>query len=704
MRTSPATVFTMNEKKLLGADMHWVIELTDGASTWYFGDTMMELTEGFVYPLMKSNWTITQRMDPFSKNWSIGTLTIKLKNGYYKKDTSSDDVRASDELAGIRGQAATLYAITGSGGVITSLASHALDYFNGVVVVPPEYDDDEVSIKIYDVGKTLHTTLPQNTIGSEWADAPLQTINDKIPLCYGTFTLTGGVSESFDYSGLGMAKGVRVSKSPFGIAVFGDHISKSISNMVLLDGWEDPASYNICTYDEDYDSAYTVAYTGTSVKVDAYMRLADNEDDGWSDSESLEPPDNPENIWDRDESTYASMNDSIDDGTDTEARAAFHITSWPGEYIHYVLVSARVNDVSGSSEAVTVKLVDIENDTVIATGALSGNTPLAWYATSDLSSSVQSNGTPNGVYISMPYTSDPEADGTPDNEEMLRVYDLHIQVRYGPTEHWDVYAEVEGREYGAWIDEHSASSYTEGDLIEDPAGIIESILIDELGLTYNDIDMDSFDASENSDVVMRINLHSDNEAMSNEVIKQICEQSTFAFCFTAEGKAKLIPLNDDSPTTDATIPWSHIIPGSLKISKSDYIINNLIVNSKYQQEYSGVYRDRDEYDDATSQAAFGTLKYEASWQNIEGTSAAHVAGHLVTASTGIWSNEHTEIEFDMKGFTGVRHEIGDWIELDDETVDGHLLCYGESWSGKQFLITGLTQKNNSTHITAIELH
>jgi len=56
-----------------------------------------------------------------------------------------------------------------------------------------------------------------------------------------------------------------------------------------------------------------------------------------------------------------------------------------------------------------------------------------------------------------------------------------------------------GRIFGSWIDEDSRNNgYDAGDLISNPAYIIESLLRDELGLVTAQIDITSFDAAGNT--------------------------------------------------------------------------------------------------------------------------------------------------------------------------------------------------------------
>jgi len=287
---------------------------------------------------------------------------------------------------------------------------------------------------------------------------------------------------------------------------------------------------------------------------------------------------------------------------------------------------------------------------------------------------------------------------------LLTINELRLLVKYvlrasGPY----AWAACEGRKYGSWISSRS-SNYSSGAMIEDPAGIIESILRDEFSLASDDIALTSFIDAENTSVKARLNLHSKNDLTLNEAIRQLAEQSTFAFFWSAANKARLIPLNDSSPTTNRTIPWSHIKKGEIKCGKTVNVINKLNVESRWHAE-ADVFRDSDTYEDATSQTAIGrTITYDAEWPNISGTSAAHVGTFLVNSTNGIWSKEHNVIEFETVGFANADLEIGDWIELDDDTVDPHRLLFGSSWSGVQFLVTSIRQGIESTKITAIELY
>ncbi len=300
----------------------------------------------------------------------------------------------------------------------------------------------------------------------------------------------------------------------------------------------------------------------------------------------------------------------------------------------------------------------------------------------------------------------PTADNIPGNQAILEVNEFRLRIGFDLVAKPEIYfAECEGREYGGFIGGRG-SNYSAGSMIEDPAGIIESILRAEVGLLDADIDLPSFIDAENTAIKSRINFHSDNEMDSNLAIRQISEQSTFAFFYSAAGKAKLVDLSDTTPTTAARgvhpiiIPFSHIKKDSLKISKERKIFNTLTYKSRFQQEYDK-FRDTTLLTDATSVTNFGTRPYEAKWPNLAGSSASTIAAFLV-GTDGIFSNQHNFIQFETLGYLYADLEIGDWFEMSVD-IDPHLLLFGDSWLNHQFLPIGITQLEDSTKIIGIEL-
>lgn len=270
-----------------------------------------------------------------------------------------------------------------------------------------------------------------------------------------------------------------------------------------------------------------------------------------------------------------------------------------------------------------------------------------------------------------------------------------------------ILAEVKGRMFGTWIDEGGRSNtYNANDLIEDPAFIIESILRDELGLASADIDTASFDAAANSMVRARLHINSDNEGDALSFIRQITEQSTFAFTVSGVSKPRLINLDASSPTIARTLDLADIGGDvkSLEISKNARIINDLKIKHRFMEEY-GDYQSYANYTDTTSQSDLGIFTQEFEWPNITlriGDTAADIY-EVAQLIKDKWAVQRATIRVACPGIRNSDLEVGDWIRLDPTTINPHILCYGASWSGLNFLISRVRHTPVSTMIEAINL-
>lgn len=294
--------------------------------------------------------------------------------------------------------------------------------------------------------------------------------------------------------------------------------------------------------------------------------------------------------------------------------------------------------------------------------------------------------------------------------------------RYGSWSYWKIqqaergvytpgqssvaaYAACKGRAYGAWIDEVGrTNSYNAGDVIEDPAGIIEDILRSELGLASEDIDVASFDLAYNANVKARLHISSDNESDAFSFIRKLSEQSTFAFCMDGISKPRLVDLKTTTPTISRILDAADIDIDSLVVDKVDEseIVNDIKVNHRYMEEYDSML-SYDTYEDATSKADLNaTFSVSFDWPNItKGAidSVAEVANLILDK----WSMPPVAINFVSPGIRNCDLGVGRWIQLDPTTIDPRKLCYGQSWSGKKFLIWNIRRDWNSTFIQAVQL-
>jgi hypothetical protein len=118
----------------------------------------------------------------------------------------------------------------------------------------------------------------------------------------------------------------------------------------------------------------------------------------------------------------------------------------------------------------------------------------------------------------------------------------------------DVYASAKGRTFGAWIDEafRVTGAYSSGDLIENPAYIIESIWRDELNQATADIDYASIDPIGHASIGLRKDwkfARSLNTVeRSDSIVSRIAYESFLRVIKTADGKRKLVALDTNSAT------------------------------------------------------------------------------------------------------------------------------------------------------------
>lgn len=121
---------------------------------------------------------------------------------------------------------------------------------------------------------------------------------------------------------------------------------------------------------------------------------------------------------------------------------------------------------------------------------------------------------------------------------------------------WDitanVFANVKGRKFGAWVDADSRNNgYNSGDLIQQPAYILESILRDVLGLTSTTIDYASFDTAGNTTDGKRDNWLFDRSVYRQQSSLALCDslmqESVCAYIRDSNNKEKIVALDDHTP-------------------------------------------------------------------------------------------------------------------------------------------------------------
>lgn len=725
-----------------------VVSLTDGTNVWLIGTQEMILTDGHVFQGILSMSEIKTGFDIYSKRWTTPSVTVTMSNIEFTRTDDSDSFcRLSDLLTGLVGETASVYLFIGDR--MSALADGLLRY-SGTVIVDPEYDHKEIRVQIVADLSAADMTLPNNYIGDIYGNAPKEFYDLKIPIAYGRY-----IGESDTESATGLMLCVQVSLGDEPKFVAADHVCDDLTAAYLkIDGLPDVSVFENCVITENDSGRGTVQpdrsgspgyfYLTTKLRpVDNYkgdyvVTLADTDVNDF-----------PKAI-DRDSNSYAEILDVTDTGAsgNMTGRANFCwddyspenadggrvvFDDWTIEILaQFVNSGAYFGGVYGST---SVRLYYSEAsgvDSYLALGSFTTSTSKALHQfvidkdtdppdmffrwiewkmrTRDSENAVpaysENDIWPFHIRIALvtdQAVTNPAPNGVTHDQWLCRVFDIRCKLRNraASIDRQIVFAAGNGHEYTSWITGRS-SNYASGDVIEDPAGIIESMLRDRIGYGNSDIDMPSFIDAENTSVAMRVNLHHDFQKSVTELIRMIAEQATFCFTWGAIGKARLVDLTNKTPTTNHVIPFSHVRDGKITIGSTRIIRDTLVVKSRWRQEFDEF--NETNADDPIVDGSADGMVYTAEWRFLQGSSVSTVGGLYVNSTDGIWSKAHVTIDFETVGFVWAHIEEGDWIEVDSTTWDPQLkLPGGESWSGEQFLVTDVAQSFNGTKISAIRL-
>ena len=698
----------------IGGARRAILELTDGVTTWYFSDKQMDLEDGFVHELLQPNWRISQSINIYTKRWAISRLSITLANRIYKKDSSNNWTKLSAEIGSVRFNTAKLYLIAGQR---ISRLSQCLVAFSGVVIKPPICSTTAIKIQVEDAGKDKNLMLPQDRISSAFPDAPAEFLPKKIPIAYGKYDYE---TTHYNDSGNGLAMAIPTSTNRTQYVV-SDHTADAMTDLYAQhDEFPDLFHFTSRTLNLSDSSRATV--TDVSHQVEGVVFPSSDDDFVDYVDAPADPILDHDVSWDRGTTSLCVLSNNlvpgVNPGTDPEGILALTFDNdtamldlAAGHGMKYIIrhVSGEESSTFKNVRKLRLYYASDEVDDVYDEFPFDGSGTTA-YADGTTEWTRFNTTNKNRPYAVACYV---RGKGTDVNGELVfyRFWAFLLKLQFNMNRYSSSRGKVgisrwwcamQGREYGSWITGRS-SAYSAGDVIIDPAGIVESILRDELGLVDADLNLTSFIDAENTSVEARINLHSLNEMLGFDTCRQLSEQSTFAFVWLANGKARLIHLDDSSPATNRTIPYSHILNGDITVTRGDTVINKIDVESRFLQERDAYY-DQEIVSNGTSAASFGTFVYNARWPNISGTSVTTVTNHLIKDADSIWANEHNQIQFSTVGFSNADLELGDWIELRSAEVDPHIKCFGTSFNEKQFLVIGLEQKPDSTKVTAIELY
>lgn len=676
------------------------IEAENPTRTFYFTDERIVLsTSGESFDALIMNWgRVRQTIDLFTKKSNVGNVKVTLMNVPYKRD-SSGAVCLSDELSAydIVNRRARIYCWFEG---ITSLAD-CLKIFEGLVQPLREVTPETLDVELMDSTFKRHMVVPRNTFKrSNFPDVTSEVEVKSLPLHYGTFVPTkddgnptkGAVAEGFFVAPDKVLVADHVMKAVNAVYIF----DEGIGELVLVDS----AEYTVIL---DDSGRTTVTFNNLIDPLLTAYIYPDKADITHLDDPHYVIPDNKKGLsYDRDNSTFTEIsvasyaqNGNQDDNHIDHMYARFKTGNPVGDYVSVYLQANHVGNFSpgylvNARVRFWIDATSTDVGDMVIEGVGSGpNT----YDQSDITTLFGTNGLtlqdvihPNGIHV---YLNALYRVGA-GRRKLIELYDVRLKITYRRSieRTMRVFVEGEGRKFGSWVDAGGRSnSYNAGDLIKNPAFIIESILRDEIGLTDSQIAVASFDGAGGNLTTWDMVLSIMEPINTESLIEEISRQSKLNFFFSSDDLAKLAII-DNSPTIeDDQLLSQDCVHRSFEIQQGDArdLVNKLRLN------YSPWPVDRQLKtlllaENTTSQADYDIIR-EIIF-NAPGIASATVAGYLkdhLVGSSGFWKDLRSELSADMAFWEHINWEVGDLIEP-TSSFDSILKHFGTGWGTQLFMI------------------
>jgi hypothetical protein len=710
-----------------------VLKITQGASSWLF--SMRPMPQGLdsapIYPLLLSHSPVSEGFSIFTKQPRISNVKFTMSDKAFYPSNGGRPQRISKLLEGINGATCEVfYWVDG----ITDI-DDCLRVFDGYVLEALVIKKSVVSFTGTARGKLWDTVLPDRIIKNYYATAAQEVRTIPIPWVYGSFD--GPDLWNDNANATGLCKAIARDAELSSRYIIADHAIDALNAEVIdartFRAYVDVgaptlllgnvgANYNL------NDSG--IAWCEPSLDRRLYIQFNDTLPGIYTNESYVESASERANLVDDDYNTYCRFKDRYtDDGTYVEGLAMWgvmysHILRAHLENGGYVRAGYRnvVDDQAFSTYMTDLRIAlyygtagGDENVVIAAANSTGAGDPTIftfgssswnWAGAdsvyerqiSDINSDDPGDELAIHVYWRAGGVGSP-ANSTVGDQYIIKAGDMMLRYRYIDQQFRDhVWVACDGLAYGSLA--RAGNGYSAGNPIEDPAIMIESLFREALGLVDADIDMPSFDNAANSNVEARINITEKRKL--SEIARTLSEQSTCVNVIATNGKLRCIALNDKDPTLNAIIRRADLVNDDFTMTKTNHIVNEMKVSSRWQAEYTR-FLDLIVYEDATSQAAFKERLAEYEWKNILGTSAAHVAQHYVNTTDGIWSKEHVVVAFTTPGFMHAHLQAGDWIAFNDD-IDDIRTAFGVTWAGKKLLVADIARSESGTTITALELY
>ncbi len=676
-----------------------IVKITGGSTTFYFSDRIINLSDSSIVTegVIVDFGTLNQKIDLFNKVSSISNVKLKLVNAPYSVSTAGagpvclSDVLAADNIFNAAVEIYFWYE-----GIID--IDDCLKLFDGLAQPMTKANPETLELNILDNSVFYHRTVPTDLVDvTTFPNAPKESIGKVIPLVYGDVSLD-------DVQKGGLVEGIWIDGSKI---LFAGHVLKSISNIWILDEILDKlvkidSSDWTATLDDGGKATVEIDdMIDTVAHLYHYPSRRIIEQDAFYTSF---PFTDGEKVNDLDSSTYATVN-----------------TPWSAPNSPPATGSGTIKAyVDKLAEAGTIQAAYIELN-YSTTNPSYINTSEFWFdgvtgGTGDVKMDLTADG--GDVWNSLDI-SNQWAGGVPtwvsfgnsllrrfaifcdldraNGIEVHKLREMRMRIKYeiDIKVGWRIFAECEGRKFGSWIDEGGRSnSYNEGDLIENPAHIVESILRDELSLTASDVDVASFDSVGGDlsswDMAMAIN----TPIRTDNLFAKIGFQSKTHTFFDSQGTAKIGILDDTGTSNDDSFGKDDVKQGKIFLIQGDMkqLINSVDVlwapeildpESGYQKNSSAT--------NSGSITEYSITKHRTLQADyiLDDTVAGNFSDHFVD-SGGYWKDLQEIIDATKAHWKFIYLEIGDIIDPETSINDVLKLfndSFGDSPGSPLFIIT-----------------
>jgi len=750
----------VNKLKLRNAQTFWCLKLYYNDESAFVGMSDTHRVDGSdIYYGLVTDWgNYSQTLDIYNFTTSIGNMAIKLVNA----DNTFQDGRFSDQLSSKNFENRKWELFQCVHGLTYDTSANMIA--TGVISGAIEYNRNEVSIQLLDMGSRYHNQIPYNKVTSgSYANAPDNNFGKPIPMNYGDFHDKTDIG-TIPTSGAEFDRYFTKGKFPAIITDKFDETNATIEALVDSQTPHTLDSKNIYMYDKNFfiicEDANTTASGSTITAKEMDWRVY--------------APMSPHNTYSGG-SNYANTIDNDFSSTPyalSQTGAGATSVGWRlpkisklGEFTAAKLLIAfgsftgsapntnfRVAGGAGAGGSQIATLTwDGGDQTATVTSQFSSDKQSSWDIETEIFLTVDNTGGSGNMsvdidQIGLEIQFEPSQSFSKQINEISESTERRYNSRSGyiqketvdqqvkivktktlrtPANVDYLYFSGKGRKYGAWADADSRNNgYNENDLIENPIYMIEDCIRNELkdhegnALTSSHIDYASFDTSGNTSDGTLGDAYNDSVgdvefAMSQykftdsqDFIEKICRQCLSWVFINGAGKFKIVTRRgaDNYSAEDQSIDYNDITLDVINKTAMNSVRNDFIINYNFDagqnQSMSQATASDATSQGSTSSGFFQTLSFE---MDSDAVLDSTTATKLAESYRDFMKQRWTTIMFDAPTAKYNHLEIGDVINFDN--WDSSIKLYGTAMDSSNhfFMIDSINKRPNGCEITCTEV-